>query len=250
MITAGRNSGPAPSDRDPWETTAGDEDELRRKLAQFASYSVDSGNRLSGGGRIVLTRQIVFSRPVIITAPQITIVQAAPFPLSATTLLDCLFDVRAYNVTLEGIYFYAPTAARLCTALVRATYDGIDFLTPAQFTMTRCSAYCDQLFVDDSAGAAPYARVLDCHQVELNATHAAPIYLDSYGARARGNSLVDGGGDSITVGANGEACEIAGNDCGGGDITTSASLGFNTIVGNIKTGAIAVAAGDAAGLNS
>lgn len=250
MMTAGRNSGPAPSDRNPWEATATDEDDLRRKLSLFASYNTTSGNRLSGSGRIILTRPMTFTRPVIVKSPQVTIVQAAQFPLTATTLLDCLFDVRAYNVTLDGIYFYAASAATLCTALVRATYDGTDFLTPTQLTMTRCSAYCDQIFVDDSGGNASYARILDCHQAELNATHGAPIYLNSYGQRARGNSIIDGGGDSITVGATGEACEVAFNDCGGGDITTSASLGFNTIVGNTKTGARTIAGTDQQAANT
>ena len=61
-MTTGRNSGPAPSERNPWEATAGDEDELRRKLRAYALYAGNT-ERLSGG-RIIITRPISFSAPI------------------------------------------------------------------------------------------------------------------------------------------------------------------------------------------
>ena len=63
-------------------------------------------------------------------------------------------------------------------------------------------------------------------------------------------TLSDGGGDSVTVSGAASGCRIISNDCGGGDVTTSASAGSNVIVGNVRTGALALHATDSAGLNT
>lgn len=234
------------------------EAELRAAIGAVVGrfrYDPTSGG-VAFGGAIVLAAPFKVKAPIIIPGKAVGLrIRGIGYPIHANEPdQGVLFDVRAPYVRIEGIFAYGVASAFFNTfaelnAGGYADRASTVALYPNNCTVRECIAYTDRLFVDATAGNADDCRVLDCECIEANATHYAPVYIDSSDCRVVRCGLPDGGGDTITVGANGERAKIVDNDCGGGDITTSASAGYNKIDGNTQAGTISSHATDAVGMN-
>lgn len=227
--------------------------ELLNAITNIASRGAGNALAALGGSICIIAPFNDWAAPVIIPeeCPGLTIRAISLFPLrAATAAVSSMFDVRAEFVTIKDIFSYGDADGYFTTFAT----------TGSSFTSGRSAnnlrlfnnvCFADRVFVDASSGKCDDAQIVGNWQNEANASHSAAIVVDSPGALVSGNSLEDGGGDSITVGANASRCAVVGNDCGGGDITSNASGGFNTISANRGVGAV-VAAGtdDSAGGNT
>jgi hypothetical protein len=228
------------------------EDELRAAIRSLASPNTSGTARLSGGGRIVICAPFSVSAPIVIPfqAPAITICSAAPVPIRSVGVLATLFDVRAFLFTVEDLLVLADSAGNGFTAFVTLSGDSTAGASSAGCVIRGNKVQVDRILVDASTGDSDDGQLLDNWQLdELNGAHAASVYIDSNRWLVRGNTIKDGGGDSITVDVNGAACRLLGNDLGFGDITTTLSGGGGIIDGNCRKGVI-TAPGDTIGDNS
>lgn len=250
MMTAGRNSGPAPSDRNPWEATATDEDDLRRKLRLYAFHTASAGNGRLAGGRIVITRPISFSAPVYLDSPGLLLEASGRFANTTREQLDALFEIRASHVTIRGIYLDGRTSALEPLIFARTTV--LDpTIAPFMTLIDSCTFFGRRLYVDGTTGSAQSTRILNNFQGSYLGTHAASIAEDGLRAFICGNEVANGGSAAITVGANGGYARITHNTCLGAGIDTSASaISLNVIEGNTDAGTISFAVGDATGVNT
>lgn len=221
--------------------------QLRNAIGRVVAEMKTASSSMRTGAELVLTAPITLDAPIILP-PEVrglTISGRAPL-LAASASLACAFDVRAREVTLRGLHAIG-TSSAFFVAFVRVTTSaGIG-------TRVRdCTVDADRLFVITSdAGNSVTDSIIEgnvCRKISLTADPA--VELRGLLHQVRGNVLPDGGGDSIVLRAFGGACVIGGNIILGGDITTSASLGANTIFGNTGANTITGAGSDQIGLNA
>lgn len=204
------------------------------------------------GGSICFVAPVRPSKTWIIPegCPGLTIRAISRFPIQPLdAALAAVFDVRAEFVTIRDLFIYGDSTG-YATRFVQTGATFSSGRTANNLRVISNDVFCDQVFVDLSAGNCDDATIEGNWQSEANASHSAAVIVDSPGARVGGNVLEDGGGDSITVSANGDHCRIVDNDTGGGDITTSASGGANAISDNImRSGLVVPHATDGVGVN-
>lgn len=242
------------------------EDELRRAIGEVAArFSVDaSGFPVALGGSIVIAKTFTVKAEITIP-PQASLLSIRA--LSGCAILPdtldqgTLFNVQAAFIKIRDLFvFYKSTAGTPTSCfnifveledVAAITVGGTSInVNPENCHVTGCTFYGDRLFVDGSGGTGDDARIIDNWMTEANGSHSAALVFDSSRCAARGNTLSDGGGDTVTLSTNASECMIIGNDCGNGDITSSASGGYNVISGNVRTGALAWHGTDAVGLNT
>lgn len=239
------------------------ESELRSAIGEAtARFAVDANGFPSAlGGSIVVASSFTVKSTIVIPpkASLLTIrsIGGGVRLLPSTADQGTLFKVQGIFVTIRDLFvFYAatdgvPTAwfNTLVETEDLGLVDGLN-VNPESCRVLLNTFYGDRLFVDGSAGGSDDALIADNWTSEANGTHAACVVLDSNQMICRDNRLSDGGGDAVTVSANGVDCSVAGNDCAGGDITSSASAGGNVLRGNRRTGTITRHVTDAEGLNT
>lgn len=238
------------------------EDQLHAAIGEVAARFVlgENGYSTAFGGEIVIAAPFKVRAPVIIP-PRCTFLTIRGLPGAGLVADDAdqgvLFRVQAPHVTLERVLaFYASeggTPSAWFNTFVQAdpgqSVDGVTF-APQHLRVLDCRCFTDRLFVDASGGDAAGA-VLERNYVNApNGTHDACVVLDSERQCVIRNDLDDGGGDSVTIGANAEGCDVSGNDLGGGDVTSTASLGSNRVWSNTRTGTLALHGTDSAGGNT
>lgn len=222
------------------------EDELRAEIKSLAGVN-SSGSRLTPGGRIMICAPFTVSSPIIIPpeAPGITICAASMVPIRSRGNLSTLFDVRAEFFAVEGLFVDADSAGNGFTTFVTLTGNAASGRSGTFCTVRGNRVMVDRILVDASAGDCSDGQLVDNIQVnELNGSHSASVFIDSNRWLVRGNTIKDGGGDSITIDANASECRVIGNDLGFGDYTSTASSGGNTFSGNVRTGVVTAHATD------
>jgi hypothetical protein len=243
----------------PWDArqerycrTVYSEDELRTVLRALAGSS-GVGTRLQPGGMVIFGCPITFRSPVIVSEqlPGITITAAAKFPIRAASLgVSSLFEVRAEFVTVRDLFVYGDTNGYFTTLATTGSSFSSGRSANA-FAMLDCDFFGDRLFVDASAGKCDNARIIGNRQAaEANGAHGVPVVVDSDRCHVVDNDLRSGGGDGITVGANGGECVLRGNNLNGATITTTGSSGKTAITGNTNCGVITTVAGDVSSGNT
>ncbi len=207
------------------------EDAFRRTMTLLAAGRARAG--MIDSGVIVFSRPFRISRPLVIPAgcDGITIEAVGLFPMTPTGVVSSMFEVNASRVTIQGIYAASTDAAHMFTSFVTVP------AAAADVTGTRVldnDVLCDRVYVEESGSDASSPLIRGNDHTEVNASHDAAVVVRGVGARIEANLLKDGGGDSITI--VGSLCSINGNDCGGGDITTSAGGGGNRLSANTNVG--------------
>jgi hypothetical protein len=226
------------------------ESELRAAIARVAARFLtdDNGFSRAAGGEIVIAGTFALrNTPIVIpTRAKACVVRALPGCVLLPTGSDqgVLFKVQTALVQFRDLFVqYAVNDAGALTAWFNTMVETelLGGSRPSDCVVSGCKFYGDQLFVDGTTSQSDYA-VIDGNTItEANASHSACIVFKSEGQRAIKNNLSDGGGDAITVGAAGEKCMITGNDCAGGDITTTASSGSNVVSNNVGSSATTLA---------
>lgn len=237
------------------------EDELISAIGEVAHRSsiAASGQTIAFGGEIVIASSMVMRKtPILIPY------QCAGLTIRALAGMGLIpfegdqgviFRAEAALLTLRDLFVAFGGTLETPTAWFNTLVEAYDPSTAGYdaegLTIERCRLYVDRIFVDESEGNCDNASIAFNHIISApNGTHAASIVLDSRGQVACYNVLDDGGGDSITVENDGESCRLIGNDLGGGDITSSASGGLNSIWSNVRSGTITAAGTDSQGGNT
>ncbi len=221
----------------------------------FAAASWIEGTISGFGFSIIIASPITIQRPVIIPykCPGLSIFSVGRVPVFAgSAALSTAFICRAPFVTIRNLFVYGVPTGYFTTLLTMES-PGVAGYDCQNVTLSGCDAFVDRLFVDSSAGDAEDARVVDNWQARATVSNTSTIYSNSDRATIRDNRVQDCGTNAIEVDTLGGYASIHHNKCGGADITTSASQGFNTIDGNIQVGAIVPKTGagsDAVGLNT
>lgn len=226
------------------------EDELRQAL-QPLDVLTSSTVVAQTGRRIVITAPITLKAPVIIDASLPgTIIEANGY-LPITCGVDGIdaFEVRASICTIRGLLFTSAVLGGVATLGQFATCVRVK----ANIGFCRildCHVLdCESLAVVE--GLAGDGIIRGCRVGSPTASGIDCVAIDGDGWRVEGNWLnVNGIGVAVRVTANGEKTTITGNNCANCGVTTSASMGFNTIYGNTSAGTITNHATDAVGLNT
>jgi hypothetical protein len=256
MVSSARAYGPWDLRQEKFRRNVTSEDELRKAIRSLAS--THAAARMTTGGLIVICAPIVLTAPVTIpeTTPGLTITSAAKFPIRSRGVISTAFQVQAELVTIRDLFVYLTTnpatgfAQDYFTTFVTALAPVTSGRSSTRLSVLDNDVFCDRIYVDSAAGLASDTHVRGNRQSEANAAHSAAIVIDSPDCRVVDNNCAAGGTDTITVAANGSRCSLRGNHIGGGTITTNASAGLNTIVGNVNCGVITAAGSDAVGNNS
>ena len=221
------------------------EDELRQALTPTSTTTVAA--LANSGRRIVIAGPITLKSPIVIPPELIgvTIEGHGSMPLHCGVNGIDAFDIRASLVTIRGLVLYGTPTKRWARAFVLDSESDLCRIFDNHVTQAI------QLVVDEGVGLADYVWIGN-NSVVSPGSGGDIISVDSFGWRVTGNILILGGTPvAVGVGANGGRCAITGNDCGAGDITTSASTGSNTISANTNVGAVtAHATDDALGGNT
>lgn len=159
------------------------------------------------------------------------------------------FDVQARFVTFDAFSCVSPDPTNYFSLFVNTSDAGAGYDAPYIISLRRCLLWStDRLFVETDGNGG---HIIDgCLQAKFSGATSAPVVFRGARSILSGTTLSDGGGDSVTVTGAASGCRIIGNDCGGGDITSSASVGSNVIMGNVRTGTITRHVTDAEGLNT
>lgn len=224
------------------------EAELRRAIGEIAArFNADLVTGFGGG--ILLGGPFSIAATIVIPSrcPGLVIRAAGGFPITMRGGFAQLFDIRAGLVTIRDIFAlgrpgnFAVTFAR---ALLDADVGGPRIIDNNIEGL-------DRIYADSSSGNARDAQIVGNRSIDsANASHGAPIFIDSVRCRVERNLCTDGGGDSITIGTNSGDCAIIGNDLGGGDATSTASAGNNTWVGNTRVPTLTLHADDEEAANT
>jgi hypothetical protein len=166
-------------------------------------------------------------------------------PITAGGVVDTLFDVRAKLVTIRDLFCASESTTDMFTTFVTCGSGGADLLRVLDNYVV-----ADRVYVESASNDPNDVIIRGNQQSEVNNAHAAPIVIHGGRARVVENTLADGGGDGITVGAGGDFVAIIGNDLRGADITTTASDGENTIVGNNNVTTLTLHANDEEAANT
>ena len=240
------------------------EAELRSAIGEVvARFSSDAGKHsMPPGGDIVVAGTFTVKSTIIIPqlAPRVRIRSVGgAVILPDTPDQGTLFQVQSIFARISDLFvFYKTDDSGTPTAWFNTFVEMVDGgpvgdynVNPFGCHVVRNVFYGDRLYVDSSLGVADNAIIAENFAgEEANDTHSACVVIDSQRVVCAGNSLSDGGGDAITVSANGSQCVLFGNDCRLGDITSSASAGSNVINGNMRTGTITRHTTDAEGMNT
>ncbi len=194
-----------------------DEASMRAAIAEAAR--ADPTTLRGGGLTALIVSPFTTTKTFIIprTATGFNIISNSRVPIKARGILASLFDVRADFVTIRGLFVFANSLTNYFTSFVITTG------SPNNTIVDDNVVTADRIFVTDGGDSA---SIRDNYQTRVNATHAAPIVAHN-STLVEGNTLHDGGGDSITV--TGSHCRLLANDTGGGDITTTAGTGSNIL---------------------
>ena len=205
------------------------------------------------GSAILIASPLTITEPVTIPyrCPGLTIYSATRIPIVAAELaLPALFVVQASMVSIRGLFAYG-TSAGYFTTFVKLSSPGVAGFDCQQVHVTDNVCWTDRIFWDDTDASGEDALVADNWQNKATNSATSTILFDSERCTARGNRIEDSTTNAIEVAANGGYCSLVGNFCGGADIVTSASQGYNVIAQNINVGTITrVDATDAQGLNT
>lgn len=233
------------------EHTAKTEQQLRVALREIALLAT-SRPFAAVGASICIAASFRVSETVAIATSGLRIFALSYVPIFADGALAALFDVRAgaESVTIEGLAVHGVSSgsgfARFVTVSdPDGTNDKAKYLRLLRNVVT-----VDHIIVDDSAGLAESAFIIDNVQAGSLGTHSASISCDSPRWVIRGNTIKDGGGDAILLGAAANRCRITENDLDGADLTTSGSGGVTAISDNVDCGTLTTHATDAVGLNT
>jgi hypothetical protein len=220
------------------------EDELRQALQPLDTSATASlvGNT---GRRIIITAPITLKAPITIdvSLPGTVIESNGYLPIICGTDGIDAFVVQAVRCTLSGLFFMSATAGGAATVGEFLTCVRVE--TTGDFCrILDCHTFdCDSFAVVETGANDGIIR--GCIVGKTVAT-ADCVTIDGARWRVMGNILDagTGGGLAVVVTANGGRCAIVGNDCGSDGITTSASLGNNTISANTRAGAVTAHASD------
>jgi hypothetical protein len=220
------------------------EDELRQALQPLDGTST-AALVANTGRRIIITAPITLKSKIVIDAslPGTVIEANGYLPIICGNDQIDAFVVRAPLCTLSGLLFTSATlsgAATLGEFLTCVRVEG----TASSCRVLDCHTYdCDSMLVVESGASEGMLR--GCAVGAGSASAADCVTIDASGWRVMGNVLDSGGGGlAVRVTANGGRCAIVGNDCSSDGITTSASLGNNTISANTRAGAVTAHASD------
>lgn len=240
------------------------EAEMRSAIGEVVSRFSSSAGKYSmpPGGDIVVAGTFTVKSTIVIPqlAPRVRIRSiGGAVILPDTPDQGTLFQVQSIFARISDLFvFYKTDDDGNPTAWFNTFVEMVDGgavgdynVNPFGCHVVRNVFYGDRLYVDSSLGTADNAIIAENFAgEEANGTHAACVFLDSQRVVCSKNSLSDGGGDAVTVGANGSACNITDNDCHDGDITSSASGGDNTIHDNMRVGTITRHPSDSRGGNT
>jgi hypothetical protein len=219
--------------------------ELSAPRAGFADLDIDE---TPTGGEIVIAAPFTIGATIVVPPEGmcITFRSAGYAAITPRVAISSMFLVEAAAVSFIALFCSAAGLSSCAETFVRI--GSVGGTAGKDITVERCIVIADRVFVDEHG--ATNAIISRNRQTELSATHAAAIVCLNP-CLIEGNTLADGGGDSITLGAFAQGSRIIGNHTGGGDITTTAATDGSTIVGNVMGGgAITANAGDAVGLNA
>lgn len=226
--------------------------QLLQAITSIATRGASGPLAAMGGSICIIQPFSDWSSAVVIPeeCAGLTIRAISRFPLrAAAPATAAMFDVRAEFVTIKDLFCYGDVDGYFTTFVTT----GASFSTGRAVDNLRIlnnDVFADRVFVDASLGKCDNAKIVGNWQNEANGSHSAAIFVDSTDVLVSGNDLEDGGADSITIGANGARARISDNYTGGGDITTTASGGFNAVSGNVLNGGTYTGAGtDAAAAN-
>lgn len=231
------------------------ESELRAAISEVAvRFTVDdNGYFATGGGSIVIAGSFSVSSPIVIP-PQavfLSIVGACGARIIPTSQdQGALFTVQSTYVTISDLTAFYGVGLAYFTSFVEVEYLANAYnIKPNGCWVLRNKAWVERFYVDETASSdSNDAIVADNFMVDVNLTTDPAIVFSSKGCVCRGNDL-DGASDVITLATGSEHCRISENNCNYADITSSASDGYNVIMGNVRTGTITSHATDAVGLN-
>lgn len=227
------------------------EDDLIAAIAEIASRW--DGSILSAfGGAICIGAPITIREPITIPyqCPGLTIFSLSKVPIVAgEAAQDACFIVNAAYVSLRGLFVYG-VSDRYFTTFTRTVTPSATGYQPQNLRIEACDLWVDRIYQDATDNDATDTRVIDNWQTRATASSLSTILFDSERCTARGNRIQDSGTNAIEVTANGGYCSIDHNFCGGADIDTSASAGYNTIDANMQVGVITRHTDDAQGLNT
>lgn len=228
------------------------EAEMRSAIGEVVARFSSSAGKYSmpPGGDIVVAGTFTVKSTIVIPqlAPRIRIRSiGGAVILPDTPDQGTLFQVQSIFARISDLFvFYKTDDDGNPTAWFNTFVEMVDGgpvgdynVNPFGCHVVRNVFYGDRLYVDSSLGVADNAIIAENFAgEEASGTHAACVVIDSQRVVCAGNSLSDGGGDAITLSSNAEYCSVIGNDCRLGDITSSASVGSNSITGNMRTGTI------------
>jgi hypothetical protein len=227
------------------------EDELRQAL-QPLDVSASGALAANTGRRIIITAPITLKSKVVIDASLPgTIIQSNGYlPITCGTDGIDAFEVQAALCTISGLFltsaaFGGGTSAGEFATCVRVKANA------AFCRVLDCHILdCDSVLVVEDTASEGILR--GCEVGATSTANADCVIIDANGWRVQGN-ILDGAGTgvAIRVTANGSRTAIVGNDMATDGITTSASLGLNTISANTRAGVVtAHATDDALGGNT
>lgn len=221
------------------------EDEWHAAIASISARA-GSGILAALGGAICFVAPFTVSAPLIIPGecPGLTVRALSKFPITAATAaVSTMFDVRAELVTIRDIFCHGATGGYF-TTFVTNSGNATSGRSAHTCRVLDCDVIADRIYVDAAAGDAHRAKVRGVVQLSAaNGTHDAPIVFDSGYCTADGCDIDDGGGDAVTIEANGHSCHIVACNFDGADGTSTASQGNNTWIGNTEVGALNLEAG-------
>lgn len=226
------------------------EDELRVAIGNVAAAQAGVTTTNLGaitGAEIVLTSSFTVSAPITIpsTCQGLTIRGAGRVPILASGVVSSLFVVEASALTLRGFFIKSPDASNVFTyALVQ----------PASASSATGSCVVDDVLVFGGGVLSCVGSVASNWLLRgvtfANTIAAAAFAIDGDLQNGRIEGCKFTGANGIQIGAGGGRCAIVGNVLSGAAITTNASSGLNTIVGNANCGVITAAGSDAAAGNT
>ena len=226
------------------------EKELKDAIGYFTKLNVDSlpiGDTLPVRGlRIVVAAPITLTAAITIPVECIglEICAAGHCPIYPSKVVDSVFKVKAALVTIRDLLLISLSTAKLFQTFVTVSASQADFLR-----ILNNHVVADRVYVSDATNDSLGAIIENNYQQGITGSGSAPIVINGSNNKVRCNTVVDNGGDGITV-VTGSDCVLMGNDLSGSDITTSASSGRNTIGLNTQTGTITRHATDRVGLNT
>lgn len=223
------------------------EAELQQAIGRYAAAGVAGeaqGVRSGLGCEIVVAGPLSITTPIVIpsTCNGLIIRGAGLVPITAAASMAHMFLINGQKVRLRDLMCLATSQEVAAAMFVQI---GDEDFAGAGFLAQDCYVVADRVF-DDPEGRASGARLVRIEHEILSDTPAGDpvVRLNANECLVEGGNYQDGLGDTVQMGASAARCRVIGADLGGGDVTTTGSGGFHTVIGNTGRGTITLVATD------